>query len=109
MATPAQQIRAARAMLQWTQADLAQRANISIPRIVAIEAGENCLRSTADAIVTALEQGGAVFEPGGAVNVIQKSEKFIVESRQNSDAATLREAKRIVNAGRRARNLPELS
>ena len=93
-------------MLRWTQADLAQRAGVSLPRIIAVEAGGDCLQSTAAAIVAALEEGGVVFECSGAVNLIPQAERAIWSG--TPDAETRREALKIINAGRRASNKPEI-
>lgn len=65
MITPAQ-IRAARAMLQWKQSDLAAKSSISEVSIKNIERGKTDARaSTLQAIQSALESAGVVFlDPG---------------------------------------------
>lgn len=92
MPTPAQ-IRAARAMLDITQAELSRLSGVSLPRVAAFEAGQR-------------------EAPFSAVMAVARS------SRQASDLSwnpakiptqkTTRLAKAIVNADRRAKNLPEL-
>ena len=59
--TPAQ-CRAARALLDWTQDDLAERAEVSRGTIRGFESGQHALqRSTASAVCRALEAGGVVL------------------------------------------------
>ncbi len=75
MATPAQ-IRAARAMLNWPQTELANRAGISKTALVAIELGNSDPKaSTLRAIRTALEDAGVEFgeAPGRFVVSIAKN------------------------------------
>jgi DNA-binding XRE family transcriptional regulator len=104
------QIKMARAGLGLSQGDLASRVGISTAAFNAIETGGSDPKtSTMTAIVTALEKAGVVFEPSGAVSIAPKADKFIVEPGQNPDAATRRAALQIINADRRARNLPEVS
>lgn len=63
------QLRAARAILGWSQADLADAADISLPTIGRIEPGDGPLpvrARTADALRTALEKAGVEFiDPNG--------------------------------------------
>ena len=100
------QIRGARSMLGLSQADLSKHSGVSLPRVVAIEAGRDCLQSTWSAIVTALESKGARFSPDGSVRIVPERERFITAG--NPSPETLHAAMRIVNSARRARNLPEL-
>jgi predicted transcriptional regulator len=63
----AAQIRAARAMLAWTQADLAKASGVAEVTIKKIEAGttDDPRSKTLDAIQRGLEKAGLVFlEPG---------------------------------------------
>lgn len=58
------QVKAARAMLDWSQERLAQASGVSLPTIKRLEAegGELGGRaSTGEAIVAALEAAGAIF------------------------------------------------
>jgi transcriptional regulator with XRE-family HTH domain len=53
------QCRAARALLDWTQDDLAERSEVSRGTIRGFESGQHALqRSTASAILRAIEAGG---------------------------------------------------
>jgi transcriptional regulator with XRE-family HTH domain len=59
--TPAQ-CRAARALLNWTQEELAERAEVSRGTIRGFESGQHALqRSTAAAVRRALEGGGVIL------------------------------------------------
>ena len=59
--TPAQ-CRAARALLDWTQDELAGRAEVSRGTIRGFESGQHALqRSTAAAVRRALEAGGVIL------------------------------------------------
>jgi predicted transcriptional regulator len=58
------QIKAARAMLSWSQEDLAKASGVSSPTIKRLEAGDGTLGGRADtarAICTALEAAGVIF------------------------------------------------
>jgi len=68
------QIKAARALLGWSQEELAGAANISIPTIKRLEAGEGLLggrSETGDKIRKALQVAGVEFidENGGGAGV----------------------------------------
>lgn len=59
--TPAQ-CRAARALLDWTQDELAERAEVSRGTVRGFESGQHALqRSTAAAMRRALEAGGVIL------------------------------------------------
>jgi transcriptional regulator with XRE-family HTH domain len=69
-----QQIKAARALLGWSQAGLAKATGLSVPTIKRIESGGGDVggrANTAARIVAALEAAGAEFIPenGGGVGV----------------------------------------
>lgn len=69
-----EQVKAARALLRWSQSDLAKASGVSLPTIKRLEAetGEfGGLASTAEAIRTALEGAGVQFIPenGGGAGV----------------------------------------
>ena len=58
------QIKAAHALLDWSQLDLADAANVSIPTVKRLEADDGCLggrNETATRIRTALERAGIEF------------------------------------------------
>ena len=60
------QVKAARALLDWSQGDLAQACGISEPTIKRLEASDGDLggrAETAEAIRTALEDAGIIFVP----------------------------------------------
>lgn len=63
--TTAAQIRAARALLGWTQTELAERSGLSLPSLSAIETTQvSPRRSTVARIVRALEDAGVIFTNG---------------------------------------------
>ena len=67
-----QQCRAARALLDWSQQQLADRANVGIVTIRQLEAGvHEPRRATLDVVRRALEAGGVEFidENGGGPGV----------------------------------------
>ncbi|MFC5505158.1 helix-turn-helix domain-containing protein [Bosea massiliensis] len=58
------QMRAARALLGWSQLDLASRAGVSLPTIKRLEPGDEVLtgsHQTIEAIRRALEDAGVIF------------------------------------------------
>ncbi|MBB3808737.1 helix-turn-helix domain-containing protein [Pseudochelatococcus contaminans] len=63
----AQQTRAARALLGWTQEMLADRAAVSLTALKRMESvnGERVFESTADGVRRALEAAGIVFINSG--------------------------------------------
>ena len=67
----AEQCRAARALLNWTQADLAQRVSISSVSIRSFEKGGEMRESNRKLIRFALEAAGVQFIPenGGGAGV----------------------------------------
>jgi transcriptional regulator with XRE-family HTH domain len=69
----AEQLRAARALLGWSQSELAERAGMSLPTVkrVEIEHGPNVSESARHSLRLALEQGGVEFidENGGGPGV----------------------------------------
>ncbi len=75
------QIKAARALLGWSQADLAKHSGVSEPTIARLESAEGKLggrEETADKIQTAIEAAGITFidENGGGRGVrLRKRQK----------------------------------
>src|SRR5690242_12403807 len=69
----AEQVRAARALLGWSQSELAERAGMSLPTVKRVEAesGPNVSDGTRHELRLALEQGGVDFidENGGGPGV----------------------------------------
>ncbi|WP_082494607.1 helix-turn-helix domain-containing protein [Methylobacterium sp. Leaf108] len=68
------QVKAARALLGWSQGDLAERSAVSKPTIARLETGEGDLggySDTRDKILSALEAAGVEFIPpnGGGAGV----------------------------------------
>lgn len=64
------QVRAARALLGWTQSDLAARAGVGKQTVVRFEGGGHApIGAVLEAIQTALETGGAEFISDGAASI----------------------------------------
>ncbi|QDY69814.1 helix-turn-helix domain-containing protein [Qingshengfaniella alkalisoli] len=67
-----EQVKAARALLRWSQKDLAERSGVSLPTVKRLEAGTGPIGGRDDteaALRGALEAAGATFIPengGGA-------------------------------------------
>jgi transcriptional regulator with XRE-family HTH domain len=59
------QIKAARALLDWKQPDLANAAGVSIATIKRFEAGGTPIPVVKAAIIAALEKAGVIFENDG--------------------------------------------
>ncbi len=58
------QVKAARALLDWSQADLAKASEVSEPTIARLESADGPLggrTDTGEKIVAALEKAGAIF------------------------------------------------
>jgi transcriptional regulator with XRE-family HTH domain len=58
------QVKAARALTGWSQAQLAEASGVSIPTVKRLEAGEGDLggrQATTDRLVEALETAGVIF------------------------------------------------
>jgi predicted transcriptional regulator len=74
------QIKAARALLEWSQSDMAANSGVSLPTIHRLEAAGGLLGgapSTIDKIVSCLEVAGVEFIPengGGAGVRLRKSQ-----------------------------------
>ncbi len=80
----AEQIRAARALLNWKQTDLAKRSGLSLPSINNIERDIGSPRmDTLRAIKTALENGGIEFI--GQQGVKKHLEVFSIEEHQGDE------------------------
>jgi len=63
-----EQCRAARGLLDWTQEELAERAEVSRSTIRDFENGRHCLQATTAAqVVAALEKGGVLLIPSDEV------------------------------------------
>ncbi|MEY9987481.1 putative transcriptional regulator [Bradyrhizobium yuanmingense] len=74
------QIKAARALLGWSQDDLATESGVSVPTVKRLEAADGDVggrAETADALVAALEKAGVEFIPenGGGAGVRMKKRK----------------------------------
>src|SRR5688500_1180178 len=74
------QVKAARALLGWSQERLAEKAGVSIPTVKRLEAEEGLLggrSDTAEKIRSALEKAGIEFleENGGGVGVRMRKVK----------------------------------
>lgn len=65
-----QQLRAGRALLDWSQKDLASKTGISLRALANIESGASVPRaSTSDFLKQALEKGGVEFLPAAGVRL----------------------------------------
>jgi transcriptional regulator with XRE-family HTH domain len=74
------QVKAARALLSWSQADLAHRSGVSEPTIARLESGEGGLggrEGTGEKIRRAIENAGVEFidENGGGPGVRLRKQK----------------------------------
>jgi predicted transcriptional regulator len=68
------QLRAARALLGWSQADLAENAGLSEISVKNIERGAATPKtSTMEALITAIEKAGVEFTNGGQPGVRMKA------------------------------------
>ena len=70
------QLRAARALLEWSQAVLAERSGISLPTVKRLEPGDGELtgqHGTVKALERALEAAGVEFTNGGQPGVRMKA------------------------------------
>lgn len=63
-----EQIKAARALLKWTQKDLAEHANLKVDQIHSYEAGRTRSLEVLDAVYRAFEINGLEFINGGVVS-----------------------------------------
>jgi transcriptional regulator with XRE-family HTH domain len=61
----ASQVKAARALLDWKQPDLAKAAGVGLATIKRFETGVTSIPVVKSAIVAALEKAGMVFESDG--------------------------------------------
>ncbi|MFC0012228.1 helix-turn-helix transcriptional regulator [Devosia nitrariae] len=79
------QIRAARALLNWTQAELAKRAGTSRRSITTIESESSVLASeTMLALVKALEAAGIEFTSSEGRRGVSGPAKMVVRGDRNS-------------------------
>lgn len=85
MALTSAQCRAARALLDWTQDELAERAEVSRGTIRGFESGQHALqRSTASAVRRALAVGGVILveadcEAGQGVRFVEPAASLAAE------------------------------
>src|SRR6267378_2090042 len=62
------QVRAARALLAWSQQELAKQARVAASTVADFERGQRTpVPNNAEAIRTTLERAGVTFMPGGAI------------------------------------------
>lgn len=72
------QVKAARALLDWSQAQLAEAAGVSLPTLKRLEAGDGDLggrEGTSYRIRSALEAAGVEFTNGGQPGVRMKKDR----------------------------------
>lgn len=58
-----EQVRAARALLRWTVAELAEKAGVAPNTVVRVEAEKSVNTATLQSLQKVLEEGGVVFVP----------------------------------------------
>jgi transcriptional regulator with XRE-family HTH domain len=75
------QIRAARAMLDWSRAELAAKSGISEPNITRIEAGGDTRRETAHKISNTFQDQGVPFTLNGGIEPL-RAEMRTYQSRE---------------------------
>jgi transcriptional regulator with XRE-family HTH domain len=97
-------IRAARALLDITQADLAGLSGCTPATLNAIEADHDAKASTLNNIHKALADEGAVFGSDGSVRIAPKAQ--IVRFSRGTPDATKLGALQILNANQKAHGLP---
>jgi predicted transcriptional regulator len=73
------QIKAARALLAWSQADAARSSGVSVPTIKRVEASDGMIGGrvdTSERLVAALEAAGMIFieETGGGPGVLLRKQ-----------------------------------
>lgn len=86
------QVKAARALLAWSQHDLAAASGVSYPTIARLEKDDGPLggrASTVEAIRTALERAGVEFiaENGGGAGVRLSRPRRVVANSQTAPAS----------------------
>ncbi|AZO39677.1 helix-turn-helix domain-containing protein [Mesorhizobium sp. M2A.F.Ca.ET.037.01.1.1] len=78
----AEQVRFARALLNWSRVRLASKANVSEATISGIENGlKNTRPSSVLAVRRALEAGGIVFAPDGRASIADPQGQFTADNR----------------------------
>lgn len=88
------QIKAARALLAWSQADLAEASGVSEPTIARLEAQDGPIGGrpeTGEALVTALEKAGVEFiaENGGGAGVRMRRKAVKADKAASSRSKSL--------------------
>uniref|UniRef100_A4WNS9 Putative transcriptional regulator, XRE family n=1 Tax=Cereibacter sphaeroides (strain ATCC 17025 / ATH 2.4.3) TaxID=349102 RepID=A4WNS9_CERS5 len=74
-----EQIKAARALLRWSQADLAEASGVSLPTIKRLEAASGRIggrSATSAAILSALQAGGIRFTEHTGVQLLPKRDEW---------------------------------
>jgi predicted transcriptional regulator len=67
------QIKAARALIGWSQADLAKHSGVSTPTVKRLEAADGDIggrAETGESLVTALQEAGVEFIPENGVELV---------------------------------------
>lgn len=64
-----QLVKAARALLDWTAADLAEKCSVGVSTVRVFESGGNVRPVSREAIFNTLRNAGAWFENGGSPSV----------------------------------------
>jgi transcriptional regulator with XRE-family HTH domain len=83
------QVRAARALLAWSQQDLSKHAHVGVSTVADFERGQRTpVPNNSEAIRIALEKAGITFLPGGAVHGPQSH--FVKENRSTPGGMPIR-------------------
>jgi transcriptional regulator with XRE-family HTH domain len=97
-------IRASRALLGWTQTDLARRAAITPATLIGIEQGSDAQARSTDNVLGALTAAGVVFGDDGSVRVDTVPEALRFP--KGTPLETKIFALGVINGGQRRRGLP---
>jgi len=82
------QIKAARALLGWSQADLAEKAAVATSTLADFERGHRSpVPNNLDAIRSALEAAGISFPPGGAVLQGRHTRSEVIQTSRPTNCA----------------------
>ncbi len=89
-------VRAGRALLNWTQAELSVKAGVGLSALVAFESGSPTSSTNIEAIQRALEAGGAIFRADGSLD---SAEQVLDRFYTLTDPTPEQKAEAIIAAG----------